>query len=224
MDSFIQKFGIFDFLGIWGPGAITVTYFLFTLYDGTSTVLKQLKIDQIHLSQGYMIVLLYTAVAYFLGVILHELGKMLWWSSPDKIKNKIINKEYSIFCPIRKIEEENITAIESTIEYNAFSTTSFDKAISVLKYNNNINTKRIDLHHSAFAFSRSMFWCFFVHFWTTLLSYVFINPNLCVLIIMCFMDIFIMYILGIRTYRYYFSWIRNCYLQYFVASNNLKLP
>ena len=30
MDTIAEKFSLYDFIGIWGPGAVTVTYYLFT--------------------------------------------------------------------------------------------------------------------------------------------------------------------------------------------------
>lgn len=33
MDKVLEKFGIYDFLGIWGPGALTVTYYVLTMHD-----------------------------------------------------------------------------------------------------------------------------------------------------------------------------------------------
>lgn len=215
MDSIFQNFGIYDFLGVWGPGAITVTYFMFTLHDWIVNVFKVLSIDQMNLSQVYIIIILYTAVAYFIGVILHEVGKIIWNIPFDRLKNKVKFKEYNPICPIRKIEEKTVDAITTTIDLDEFYETSFDKAISYLKYNNNISTKRIDLYHSVYAFSRSMLFSFAIHFFITLFSPLLLDPNWLSLIFTLVIDAAIGLMFYVRAYRYFMSWTKNVYIQYF---------
>lgn len=40
MSGALEKLGIYDFMGIWGPGAITVTYFWFILEETIQTAFE----------------------------------------------------------------------------------------------------------------------------------------------------------------------------------------
>lgn len=77
MDKAFEKHGIYDFFGIWIPGAITVTYYLFTLRVFFYHFFSRLRIEQNGLSGNFLLIILYTAIAYLVGVILHELGKII---------------------------------------------------------------------------------------------------------------------------------------------------
>lgn len=77
MDKAFEKLGIYDFFGIWIPGALTVTYYLFTLRDFFYHLFSHLRIEQNGLSGNFLLIILYTAIAYLVGVILHELGKII---------------------------------------------------------------------------------------------------------------------------------------------------
>ena len=77
MDGFLGKFGIYDFMCIWGPGAITVTYFYFTMKKSITMFLNFIGIVNPDISENYLLLILYTMVAYFVGVVLHEVGKLI---------------------------------------------------------------------------------------------------------------------------------------------------
>ena len=76
MDSIFNKFGIYDFMGIWGPGAIFVTYFSLTLHDPILYFLRSNGVSNPGFSDSYLFIILYTAIAYMVGVVLHELGRL----------------------------------------------------------------------------------------------------------------------------------------------------
>ena len=60
MDGFLGKFGIYDFMGIWGPGAITVTYFYFTMKKNITMFLNFIGIVNPDISENYLLLILYT--------------------------------------------------------------------------------------------------------------------------------------------------------------------
>lgn len=76
MDSIFNKFGIYDFMGIWGPGAIFVTYFSLTLHDPILYFLRSNGVSNPGFSDSHLVIIVYTAIAYMVGVILHELGRL----------------------------------------------------------------------------------------------------------------------------------------------------
>lgn len=169
MDKAFEKLGIYDFFGIWIPGALTVTYYLFTLRDFFYHLFSHLRIEQNGLSGNFLLIILYTAIAYLVGVILHELGKII----VDKTSfmrisgiNKSVTKDKQPFYlklpNMKKIRSEYTQAlIQNDIIIDDL--VDFDKAISYLKYNNTINTKRIDTYHAVYALSRSLCLCFLGH-------------------------------------------------------------
>lgn len=94
MDGIFGKFSLYDFMGIWGPGAISLFYFSFTVNDHITSFLESCNITWPSLSETPLLILLYTIVAYIIGMVLHELGH--WFSGGmiaakhlfDKIRGK----------------------------------------------------------------------------------------------------------------------------------------
>lgn len=212
MDSIFEKFGIYDFVGIWIPGALTVTYYLFTLSSLFTKALKSFGIQKIAISKDFLIVILYTAVAFFVGIVLHEIGKILadivpWFCLSDintRMYKKDIQKRPVLLLKRIRYEYQQAHKKNDIVKNN--QVVDFDKAISSLKYNEKVNTKRIDKYHSIYALSRSLFLCFLIH-----------------AIIICFYwnlflfitDLFLMLLFFVRTYRYFYSWVKDVYLQYY---------
>lgn len=220
MSGVLEKFGIYDFMGIWGPGAITVTYYMFTLHQPIENALDKLGIINLNISQVNLLIILYTAVAYVLGVILHETGKLLAGLIPCFYPP--IVKELADYTgqPTRYgsgVKGEYVNAIESVIPQKAYKEMNFEEAISNLKFNNNISTKRIDTYHSVYALARSLTLCFCIHCGIELILWLSSEMSNKSAEIIMFID-FIMAILFFdRTYRYYYSWIRNIFVQYFLS-------
>lgn len=223
MDKAFDKFGIYDFFGIWIPGALTVTYYLFTLRDFFYHFFELFGIKQNGLSGDFLIIILYTAVAYFAGVILHEAGKIIAdftkcfnFSSINSRCNLAISERPKFFHIFKRIKfEYKHTLNDNGINIDTLN--SFDKAISCLKFGKNINTKRIDTYHSVYALSRSLCLCFLGHIilysvyaiWACCGNWS-VKPNLWLIIF----DIIAIALFFIRTYRYFHTWVKNVYLQY----------
>ena len=213
MDKVFEKFGVYDIIGIWIPGALTVTYFLLTMRDLLSCFFSNIGIDINGLSDDYIMIILYTAVAFFIGIVLHEIGKVIADLIPcfklSKINTRIYEKEIKM-CPrilvFKRIRYEyQQSHIGNKLVKNK-KVEDFEKAISELKYNKNINTSRVDKYHSIYALSRSLCLCFIIHAIIMLFSW---NPFLLIA------DILFAHLFYLRTYRYFHSWVKNVYLQYY---------
>lgn len=217
MDKVFEKFGIYDFLGIWIPGALTVTYYLFTLRASMEILFSCFDIDLSGMPIEFILVILYTAVAYFLGVILHEVGKILadfipcfrTYDTNTRIYKKVIHKRPNGL--FRRIKYEYQQALmQNNIVHdnkNEVEVIEFEKAISSLKYDKNNSTKRIDMYHSVYALSRSLCLCFLGH----AIILAFVHWNLFLLIT----DAIMALLFFERSYRYFHSWVKNVYLQYY---------
>ncbi len=213
MDKVFEKFGVYDIIGIWIPGALTVTYFLLTMRDSLSNLFSEIGIDINGLSDDYIMIIIYTAVAFFIGIILHEIGKIIADLIPcfelSNINTRIYEKEIKK-CPrvlvFKRIKYEYQQAhIKNRIVRNK-KVEDFEKAISVLKYNKDVSTSRVDKYHSIYALSRSLCLCFIIH-----AIFVLFNWNTLLFIT----DILLACLFYLRTYRYFHSWVKNVYLQYY---------
>lgn len=217
MDKVLEHFGIYDFMGVWGPGALTVTYFYFTMQDLFSNFLFYLTLPE--LSDGYVLLIIYTAVAYIAGIILHEAGKLITERlekfSFESIKMQVHQGELLGQEPYLRIEQEYKTAIEHSIpdraEYNRID---FDSAVACIKYGGNTGTKRIDKYHAIYALSRSLTLCFGAHA-VMLLAIAMVDSGCTPATpVMAAFDVIMVGILWIRTYRYFCMWVKNVFLQY----------
>lgn len=227
MDQVLGYFGIYDFLGIWGPGAIMVTYFLCTMKNNISSFLKFLNIELPSISEKYILLMLYSVVAYVVGVILHEVGKFIVGRIQrfkiERVKQnayseKILDSENilnrKIFYAIN-LEYKRI--IEKTIpDKELYCQIEFDKANNYLKYTYKGGTGKIDKYHSIYALARSLSLCFSIH----LLAYSFamlISGSLTQWCFMAVFDMLVALVFWVRTYRYFCSWIRNILIQYYLV-------
>lgn len=206
MDKIFEKFGLYDFMGIWGPGALTVTYYLFTFQESMDSLFSFLKITSLNLSKGYILAILYIAVAYIAGVILHEIGRLFAdvfsLFNPDESKKNFNENNYfakSLAYSVKKLED--------------FESLSFTEAISFLKYNNDISTKKIDTYRSVYALARSLFLCFTIHAILTLIFSLWLGMSWAI-IVKVFIDIVVAALFYVRAYRYFYMWIGNVFIQY----------
>lgn len=218
MDKALENFGIFDFMGVWGPGAIIVTYFYFSFYYNFSSSMAFFGVVEPQISESYYILILATAVAYVVGVIFHELGKFviehLKLFETDNVKGLAYNDDANLGGLFRKIKKEYKATVENEIPDSGFyNKINFDKASSYLKYVNKTGTKRVDKYHSICALSRSLFLCFSLHALAALCFAIF-QPDTTYYRIMA-VDIVCACLFWVRTYRYYCSWIRNTLVQYY---------
>lgn len=220
MEKVFEKFGIYDFLGIWWPGAIAVTYFMFTAEESVVEFIGDLNNLPFIISEKYFLIIIYTAVAYTIGVIIHETGKMIFDMLPlfdfDKITYfEGISKKKSLL-PLSKIRYDYNRAIDSCGKGELASglvseDINFESAILKLKYDNSFG--RIERYHSAYAFSRGLAVLFGVHMIYSGASFFINGENERVVLFL--IDIVLTLIFFFRSYRYYLSWIKNAYVRCF---------
>lgn len=197
-------------MGIWGPGAIFCVFCHFTLYSQIKNVL-----DIDFPSDTWAYILFYIGIAYLLGVIFHELGKLL----VDRLKLFFDFDKYGSLAKLKLKSGKNshwFTPMSLQYQYrkiltdcDALPSVPFDKAYSVLKYTKNKNLKRIDTYHSVYGLSRGLWIGFIVHlllciilFWSQISLW------------QIALDLFLIYVFFCRTVRYYISWVMNVFIQY----------
>lgn len=222
MDKALENFGIFDFMGVWGPGAITVTYFYFTFQSVFKQCMEFFGVADPKVSEPYYLLILATAVAYVIGVILHELGKFIVEKfalfDTDEVKGLAHNPKAKLggwFCSIK--QEYKTTAENEIPESDFYNKINFDEARSYLKYAGKTGTKQIDKYHSICALSRSLSICFAAHAVVELIVGVANGP---IYISTIIVDGVLAILFWVRTYRYFTSWIRNTLVQYYYCQKN----
>ena len=92
MNMIFEKFGIFDFLGIMGPGLISTIYY----YISYSLVCSEQALFQkaIESDAYFLVAVAFLLISYFFGVIIHEIGKIMYDCIPYFNTNKIKNRLY----------------------------------------------------------------------------------------------------------------------------------
>ena len=133
MEKVIEKFNLYDLMGIWGPGVIAITYFYFTSHEFLLSIMHGMGISRGFLSDNQIIAISCTVIAYMVGVLLHEAGKLL-------------------IDPILK---------SSTAHLDGFS--DYESKRNAIRFSKDIDLSRIDKYHSVYALSKSLSVCFAIH-------------------------------------------------------------
>lgn len=222
MNTIFEKFGIFDFMGIWGPGAITVTYYFFTIKPFFTELFSYLNMPFLGISEKYLIILFYTAVAYTVGVCIHEIGKIIYDLIPlfdlDEITyfhaKKSTKRSLIPLCKIRYDYNHTIDSITNENSEQFPLDVNFETARGKLKYNDKISSKRTDTYHSVYAFARGMTVSFTIHILIVSLSLMFHFATLSWWLVV--VDLALIAIFFFRAYRYFLAWIKNTYVQYYL--------
>jgi len=169
-------------------------------------------------------IIIFFVLSYFYGIVLHEIGKIVF----EHIKQFDNNTERLCEKPegssnnrLNRIELEFTQYIKSIRCF--ICKTDFNYALSKLKYSN-CSLKKIDAYHSIYGQSRGLMISFIIHF---MCLYLFCFVKMDSIPISTFQVIpyififdFLMIILfQVRSYRYYMSWIRNVYYQYYFEFN-----
>lgn len=227
MSGALEKLGVYDFMGIWGPGAIAVTYFWCTMRNTIQAVFNYLEIAIPINEELYKLVILYSAVAYMIGVVLHELGKII--TERTKLFN-ITTVQHCSLCKFshcsfgKKIREEYNDMVSGTIPNDVYASMTFHKAVNKIKSNEKIPTKDIDKFHSVYGMSRSLLLCFLIHAIAKLIACLFggaevitIRVNLTYFLIDIVLSVFFFN----RAYRYFCSWVRTVFIQAYSAKEKV---
>ena len=237
LDGALKKFGIYDFLGIYIAGAVITAHLTVSFPCIVDAILTRFC-EALTLNgngETLKFIFVFITLAYPLGVIFHELGKILFDLFPSyKIKNVVAKIETIIVtekCP--KISNKEIpffnkkykSSAESLLPYyrkcckgkqSAF--VPFEIARSEIKYKDKRGTTRIDKHHAVYAFARSMFLYFSLNFFVGVIYCIGHNCSCAFSTILLVSDFVFAVLFLIRTKRYYISFVKNTYLQYFTMN------
>ena len=76
MDSLFSKFGIFDFLGVMGPGIISISYNMvcYSVLTGNWSLFSNSNLFDINV----ITIIVFLMISYLYGIILHEFGKFVY--------------------------------------------------------------------------------------------------------------------------------------------------
>lgn len=218
MDGIFNKLGIYDFMGIWGSGAVMLCYsFLSFLLVSKFDIISMLQ--EFNTDYSLLSIFIFCITAYIIGVYLHELGKLFCeFIGTDFNINHIkdINTKMCSCCaakskkpllhPIKYRKHcvfQQLNKLKSNI--------TLDEAISYLKHKE--ATKLIDKYHSIYGFTRGILIGFCFHFLVFVILTIIHHFKLTMACISLF-DLFSIYLFYIRTYRYYTTWVKNVFIQY----------
>jgi len=225
MKDFFDRLGLYDYLGIWWPGTICLTYYLFTLQAPLTKLFQSMGMEKTGFQQGHLVLILYTVIAYLIGVILHEAGKLfsdhIFKLTPEKCLEKAFSPKKLKF-PFRRVRNNFATAIKDIIQDEAYKEITFHKANYGLRFNRNADKKKIESYHAVYALSRSLFLCFFLHLFAEVAAYYDGSITCRNAIIMSILDVFLIILFWIRTVRYYYSWNKNLIIHYYVECKSEK--
>lgn len=219
MKDFFDRLGLYDYLGIWGPGVITLTYFLFTLQAPMRKLFQFMELENPGLEQGYMVIILYTVVAYMIGVILHEAGKLFsdhfLKLTPEKCMKNAYGRE-NVGKFFGGVRNDFKTSIEENIPEVAHKKIPFHQANYGLRLNSKADKKKVESYHAVYALSRSLFLCFLIHPLAEVLALITGCVTWWNALIMIILDAGCIFLFWVRTIRYYYSWVKNLVIHYYM--------
>ena len=208
MSDLIKKFGMFDVMGIWAPGSISLLYILFTIiYLYNIDIISVLKDFQSDFS--IMFIFLFCILSYYLGVVFHEIGKCIndlkkpfTFHTLSKYRDK---KHPNIFI-------KRFIALTNTkcYSFDNQNMNIYDVLESIKR--KNINVSSIEKARSIYGFSRSITISFIIH---VFLLCIYVCNSYIVNTMFWIVDSIFIVIFLHRTIRYYYIWIQktlNCFV------------
>ena len=242
MDKVFEKIGIYDIMGLWMPGVIITTYGVLTLEPIVKWLYETLKISSFGLDRNAIYILMFTVVAYTVGTVLHELGKILFdrWDSLNMQKVSYfdgIDQRPAWFKIRKQIQWEyniHIASIKKGhISLRALLEDGIDgEKITVSMANNKLTYKygrpeKIGKTHAIYGLNRSLLIGFVIHLLTMVCMAIFMHSrglefswSLCVCLVL--LDAALILVFFVRSYRYLLAYVRNVYIQYFFFEYDSK--
>lgn len=228
MENLFEKIGIYDFMGVWGAGAITTCYFFVTFVHIKSIDIIG-TLQQFNADFSLLIIFFFCVASYLVGAVLHEIGRRACElfpstfdiryitdlktkckkSSKRKVRFKCIRRFcLALFCPIKYRKQR---LFEQVREFN--DDQSVDEKAAYLKHKS--ATKAIDKYHSIYGLTRGILTGFCLHIigflsWLIMKSVPISNLEIGVITV----DFLAICLFFIRTYRYYTTWIKNILIQF----------
>lgn len=229
MKDIFDRIGVYDFFGICGAGALHIIYFLLTkFYIENNSIYEITK--QISAYDSILLFLMFFILSYFVGTILHELGKFL-------MEN--IFKSFTISTIRKTINSDKFNTEENFIktlnplnkmrkDFKAQTETlnpdiPLHKALSYFKHKG--NSILLDKYHSLYGLSRGIWIGCILNMAIIAIAYIDITINSDASSItmalsnirirhVLFLDLILIILFYCRSYRFYLIWVKNVFTQY----------
>ena len=229
MEEFLKKLEIFDFMGVWIPGATILLYLVLTInYACPSTVETFQKITFYHSSLLSIVLIL---AGYLTGIVLHEIGKIIKEFYIDR-KNRTLsidtyNRYFETYgidmsahirvhqklipvMPYYRERKKLYLDIKNIMpDYQDKTLTIYD-AMQYLREKQQDLT-RVNKTRSLHGYARSVCIGFVIHLFATIPMMIVAKR---ILIMPVVLDLSLMVLFWNRSCRYYFEWIKKVIFQY----------
>ena len=223
MDKLFEHVRPYDFLGIWGSGIIVIIYSIFTgvviAEVDFLSVFKEYQSDY-----SLLIIFILSVAAYFVGTILHEAGKMFcdfFFAAPEEvIKGEKPGKrgKWNVVRLIRYDFYETTAAGISEYKQKEKVVSDEEKAavleLMIAELKNSDAAKIIDRYHALYGLTRGIMMGILIHL-ITMVVLIFSHFGTAMLVV-TLLDLILLAILMLRSYRYYLGWIKCVLNQYMV--------
>lgn len=213
LDTIFSNLGIYDFLGVWAPGAIFLSYCTLTFSDIVEKVYMKLPFSDLINS-----VIMYIGIAYVIGVLFHEIGKWVvdkitYFFDLEQYRNtellKLKPKVKWVPTPRRLQYGYKKIIDECEVNPNA----PFNYVYSKLKYDKDVDRKRINTYHAIYGLSRDLFIASFTHLILSIIFMCFFGADKLTIFVIL-VDLVLAYLFFCRMVRYFTNWVKNVYFQY----------
>ena len=202
MSDLLKKFGMFDIMGVWAPGSISLLYILITIAQlhniDIFLVLKESQCDF-----SIVFIFLFSISAYFLGVVFHEIGKGITDFKPPFTFRTLLNLQNKEHLNVLEKRFVGLTKMKNCV-FEETDMNIYEVLEEVKK--NKINVSSIEKARSIYGFSRSVMISFVLHAIILLIyllnSYV-VNSTFWII------DVIFIILFLLRTIRYYYIWIQK---------------
>lgn len=223
LDKLIEKVGIYNFFGIWFAGAAFLVYAPTTImWIVHYNILSELQ--KFQESFSVVFIFLFSILAYLLGTIFQEIGKWMLDSFKNNFNIKklsdvaftkydynAIPNTFKLCHPVQYRKAEFSYQVNKLLKITKESDLDFDEILAHNKAKN--KTKLFDKYHSYYGLSRGLFIGFITHLILLCFFLIFYEVNIVRVIACLIIDVLLMIIFYIRTYRYYLIWVQNVFIQ-----------
>lgn len=210
MNNLFEKFGIYDFMGIFGPGSMFVLYFICTyIYIN--------KIDIFYLLQKFqcdysiLFIFIFCILSYFCGVVFHEIGKGISDFKKPFDFNTLLKLKSKSFLVFKKQLAKMALSIDEK-KYKNENPNVYD-ALSYIRKKDNEKIPIIDKSRSIYGFSRGVLIGIVIHN-LLLIIYALTFKNIANIVGFIIFDLVLFVIFLSRTLRYKYIWVEKTFMFY----------
>jgi len=212
MDKVFDNVKAYDFFGIWGAGIITLMYgivsYAVIFQNNIFLFFRDFQADY-----SLLLIFCLSVMAYFIGTLIHEVGKWIYGAvlQPDTLIALAVKEDVFLFFKHqKKVLFSYVQTYYGHILDENGTPTQFSEMIEYLKAKG--QSKVIDRYHALYGLMRGLLVGIFLVFGMSVFMLILHGTVYCICLVIT--DIVIFWILLIRTYRYYISWIGHTIAQY----------